>query len=190
MPLLPFNAYRDRVSPMWRGVIKVTLAMVILSAMYAVADFLLWEMGRAGWIDPDAATPKYAAEYGLAAIALSYMPQRGDMRRSFSRRFAGTAAGVIVGAVIWQVPIPDYIGAVIAVGAGWAIGSYIGGMAVADKAAFFAGITALQPADHVTLSLASRLAGTALGFIAVYLVITYVWPTDEPEERPQRLVGG
>lgn len=185
----PITAFQDRLSPVWRGVVKVTLAMALVALMYGLADVLLLAAARVGWVDPGTETPKYAAEYALAAVALSYQADPVAMRRSFVRRFAGTAAGIGVGALLWNLPLDTPITAIISVGAGWAAGVMIGGVDVADKAAFFAGITALQPADDFAFSLLSRLTGTALGFVAVLVVITWVWPTDRPEEPARRLIG-
>ncbi len=186
--MFPITAYEDRVSPAVRGIVKVALALCVVALIFLIGEGIMRLLADLGWIDPTDGPPRYAAEYAVAAIALSYQSQPDRMRRSFARRFVGTTAGVIIGALFWVLPLPTPITVIVATAAGWAAGVYIGGLDVADKTAFFAGATALSSSNDFVFSLSARLAGTFLGFLAVYLVIVNIWPADVPEE-PRRLMG-
>lgn len=164
--------------PAVRGTIKLGLCVLLATGVYAIGDWLV----DAIW--PGTSLSLIGYGYTVGAIALSYQPAVANMRRSFSRRAIGTAGGMAIGIACWYFPVGGTVtGVVAAMTLGWGFGILIDGMNTADKAAYFAGFTVLYPADHPAISIVSRSVGIALGFLAVLIVVTYVWPTSEPEER-------
>lgn len=173
----------QRLSPAWRGTIKVGLCVLLATILFRLGDALLWLLGSAGIVPDDVSAPWIAYEYAVAAIALSYQSMAPQMKASFRRRFVGTVGGMLIGAAAWYLPGGTVMAVVPAVLVGWGFGIWIDGMGTADKSAFLAGLTALYPTDHPLFSLFARSAGLLIGFIVVLVVVTQVWPADAPEER-------
>ncbi len=175
---MPAFLAAERVPPALRGTIKVGLAVLLATGVYAIGDWLV------DVISPGTSLSLIGYGYTVGAIALSYNSAAKSVRTSFGRRFVGTVGGLAIGIVCWHFPVGDVVtGVVAAMVLGWGFGMLIDGMGTADKAAYFAGITVLSPAENQLDSIISRSVGIGLGFLAVLMVVTWVWPTEQPEER-------
>jgi hypothetical protein len=173
----------DRLSPAVRGTIKVGLATLLAAAALALGDAVVRLLADGGVLPEGTHLPAVGYGYAVGAIALSYQSVLPHAHRSFRRRFVGTIGGMAIGIACWYLPAGPIVSAVPATMLGWGFGILIDGMATADKAAYFAGATALYPASDPVESVASRTAGIFLGYLAVVIVVSLVWPADAPEER-------
>ncbi|MEI6689536.1 MAG: hypothetical protein WCN97_09305 [Thermoleophilia bacterium] len=176
----------DRLSPAVRGTIKVGLATLFATGALALGGVVIRLLAHAGVLSADAQLPAVGYGYAVGAIALSYQSVLPHAHRAFRRRFAGTLGGMAIGIACWYLPGGTIASVVPATALGWGFGILIDGMLTADKAAYFAGATALYPADNPLASIASRTAGIFLGYLAVVIVITLIWPAEAPEERQTR----
>lgn len=175
--------FHDRLSPGLRGTIKIFLAILLATLAYALADQITKALADAGVLAPGTKMPAIGYGYAVGAIALSYQSFVPHLRRSFRRRFIGTIGGMLIGMAFWYGPFGPIASVAPAVAIGWGFGILIDGMSTADKAAYFAGMTALYPDAQPILGILARSAGILFGFVAVLIVIAYVWPATEPEER-------
>lgn len=173
----------DRLPPAVRGTIKVFLAVLVATLAYAIADGVIRLLADAGVLAPGTKLPAVGYGYAVGAIALSYQSFVPHLRRSFRRRFIGTIGGMLIGMAFWYGPFGPIASVAPAVAFGWGFGILIDGTNTADKAAYFAGMTALYPDAQPLFGILSRSAGILFGFVAVLLVIGYVWPATEPEDR-------
>lgn len=173
----------DRFPPAVRGTIKVFLAILLSTLVYAVVDGIVRLLADRGVLAPDTRMPTIGYGYAVGAIALSYQSFVPHLRRSFRRRFVGTIGGMVIGMAFWYGPFGPVASVAPAVAIGWGFGILIDGTNTADKSAYFAGMTALYPDAQPLIGIFARSAGILFGFIAVLVVIAYIWPATEPEER-------
>jgi hypothetical protein len=173
----------DRFPPAVRGTIKVFLAILVATLAYAVADAIVRLLADRGVLAPGTKMPTVGYGYAVGAIALSYQSFVPHLRRSFRRRFIGTIGGMLIGMAFWYAPLGPVASVAPAAAVGWGLGILIDGTSTADKGAYFAGMTALYPDAQPIFGLVARSAGILFGFVAVLLVIAYVWPATEPEDR-------
>jgi hypothetical protein len=159
-----------------RAAARVAAATALAGVLLLLLDWLLRQVSIGG----EPVVPLGAFEFAVLTVCVQYADTKRPLAEDLRQRLLATAAGCLLGALLWKFGGESVAGVALAAAVGWVAGGLINRDFAPRTVAGIAGVMAIGGAFPLA-TLVTRAVAIVAATVAVALVVRYVWPDPDPD---------